>query len=63
MPQGMPKVEEEIEKIKRKIAGDNEILAHELDFFLHGFSVTVIQEYRKMMADEIAYKPEEIKHG
>ena len=63
MPQEMHKVEEEIRKICYKLAPENEILRHELDFHLHGFSVTVIKEYIKMMAEEKPYNPDEVRHG
>jgi hypothetical protein len=63
MPDTMPKVEEEIEKICKKLAPDNELLRFQLDFHLHAFAYMVVKEYMKMMADEEPYKPEDVRHG
>ena len=63
MPQGMPKIDQEIEKICQKLAPESEEMRLELDFQLHGFAILVMREFRKMMAEDSEYSPEEVKHG
>lgn len=59
MPQGMPKIDQEIARICKLFPS-----AERLDFHLHNLVITSIREFRKMMAEDSgSYSPDEVKHG
>lgn len=57
-------LDEEIEKISKKLSGDNKILQDNIEFNMHYLVAFVMHEHGKISRGENEiFKPDEVRHG